>query len=356
MRNKIFQIAFAIAITGVAASPVMAEPTVYVPLGEAGEILVVDAKTGRATSSFPGVPAVHGLAGTPGWGFLVAGSYDEREKGADPAPPKPAGVSQADHEAHHAKNPQGKGEAKDVISFLSIIRLPDGTVTRRIEVPGAVHHTAVVPGGRFAISTHPNGDGVSVVNLAHGKVMAVVRTGPSPNYVVVSPDGKKAYVSNSGNNTVSEIETQYWTVARRFDVGEGPEHLTLSSDGSILYVANGDAGTVSIVSVSGDKKAMETVRIGGSLHGLDVSGDGKTLFVSGREQNKLIAIDLATKKIKTRPLGPSPYHLTVINGTDKLYVSSAEENKVWILKQGDLSLSADFSVRGRAHQMVVLDK
>lgn len=356
MRNGIIQMVSAAAVIGLAVSPALADPTVYVPLGESGKILVMDGSTDKAKASFSGTPAVHGLAGTAGWKYLVAGSYDERERGADPAPPKPAGVSQADHEAHHAKKPAKAGAGKDYVSFLSILRLPDGAVTRRIEVPGAVHHTAVVPGGQFAISTHPNGDGVSVVNLAHGMVAAVVRTGPSPNYVVVSPDGKKAYVSNSGNDTVSEIDTKYWTVARRFEVGEGPEHLALSSDGKTLYVANADDGTVSIISVGGGKVAVETVRIGGMLHGIDVSDDGKTLFVVGREQNKIVAIDLRTKAVKSKPLGPEPYHLTAIKGTGKLYVSSAEENKVWVLRQEDLSLSSDFPVQDRAHQMVVFEK
>jgi len=354
MRN-VLQIAYFIAALGGGVSQALAGTAGYVPLGDAGEILILDTAKDASIGRISGVPAVHGLAGMSGWGYLVAGSYDERPVGETAAPPKPKGVSQKDHEAHHAKRPEKAVAANDAVSFLSVIRIADGAITRRIEVPGAVHHTAVVPGGRFAVSTHPNHDSVSIVDLKAGRVSAVVRTGPQPNYAVVSPDGKRVFVSNSANNTVSEVETEYWTVRRSFAVGEGPEHMVLSSDGTALYVANVDAGSVSVISLP-EGSVTDTVPVGGRLHGLDLSDDGKTLFVSGREKNKLVAIDLVTKKTRSKELAPSPYHLTSVPGTGKLYVSSAEEDKLWVVDQRSLAVVREILIPGQGHQMVVVGK
>lgn len=351
--KKVLLITYFFAALGV-ASQATAASIAYLPLGDAGEILVLNTADDTFIGRISGLSAVHGLAGTPGWGFLVAGSYDERKPSEAAAPPKPKGVSQKDHEAHHAKGPKNSSAANDAVSILSVIRLSDRTITRRIEVPGAVHHTAVVPGGKFAISTHPDRDGVSIVDLKAGRVSAVVRTGPQPNYAVVSADGKKVYVSNSGNKTVSEIDTQYWTVRLGFAVGESPEHMVLSPDGSALYVANVDAGSISVVSLP-EGVVQDTLVIGGTLHGLDLSDDGKMLFVSGLEQNKLVAIDLVTKKMKSRRLGPSPYHLAAIKSLNKLYVTSAEENKLWVLDQRDLTMLKDLPIRGQGHQIVIMD-
>lgn len=333
----------------------MAGTTVYVPLGKTGEILVLDAADDVTVGRISGLPAVHGLAGTPGWGYLVAGSYDERPVGGAALPPKPQGISQNEHEAHHAKRPAKPAAVAEVVSFLSVIRIADGAVTRRIEVPGAVHHTAVVPGGRYAVATHPNRDSISVVDLSAGKMSAEVRTGPLPNYAVVSPDGTRVYVSNAGNDTVSEIDTKHWTVRRSFVVGESPEHMVLSPDGTALYVNNVGAGTVSAISISRGG-STKTYAIGGALHGIDLSGDGKTLFVSGREQNKLVSIDLTTDELRSVALGPSPYHVTAIRGTGKLYVSSAEEPKLWVIDQRSLAVLSEILIGGEGHQMVVVNE
>ncbi len=354
MKN-VLQIAYFIAALGGGVSQAWAGTTVYVPLGETGEILVLDAADDVTVGRISGLPAVHGLAGTPGWGYLVAGSYDERPVGGAALPPKPQGISQSEHEAHHAKRPAKPAAAAEVVSFLSVIRIADGTVTRRIEVPGAVHHTAVVPGGRYAVATHPNRDSISVVDLSAGRVLAEVRTGLVPNYAVVSPDGKRVFVSNSGNNTVSEIDTEHWTVRRSFTVGKSPEHMVLSPDGAALYVANAEAGNVSVLSLP-EGSITDTLRIGGALHGLDVSDDGKTLFVSGRERNKLVAVDLTTKKTRSRPLAPAPYHLITVQGTGKLYVSSAEEDKLWVVDQRSLAVVREILIPGEGHQMVVVSK
>ncbi|MFQ5763393.1 MAG: YncE family protein [Rhodospirillales bacterium] len=354
MMKTIFRLAFLIAALTGAASQAMAGTAVYVPLGEAGEILVLDAADDVTIGRISGLPAVHGLAGTPGGEYLVAGSYVERPVGGAALPPKPRGMSQSEHEAHHAKRPANPAPAADAVSFLSVIRIADGAITRRIEVPGAVHHTAVVPGGRFAVATHPNRDSVSVVDLSAGRILAEVRTGPLPNYAVVSPDGKRVYVSNAGNDTVSEIDTEHWTVRGSVGVGKGPEHMVLSPDGAALYVANAEAGNISVISLP-EGSVTDTLRIGGALHGVDLSDDGKTLFISGREWNKLVAVDLATKKTRSKPLAPSPYHVTAIRGTGKLYVSSAEEAKLWVVDQESLAVAREILIPGKGHQMVVVN-
>ena len=89
------------ASPGAWASHTMPRPTVYVPLGEAGEVMVMDAADDVSVGRISGLPAVHGLAGTPGWGYLVAGRYDERPAGAAALPPTPATMPPTGHEATH---------------------------------------------------------------------------------------------------------------------------------------------------------------------------------------------------------------------------------------------------------------
>lgn len=326
---------------------------VYIPDGTAGEVLIVDTTTDTMVGRISGLPSIHGLGGATGVPYLVAGSYDETSADEAPAVDKPAGVSEDEHAAHHGAGARSASSASGAVSVLTIIDIADGSPVRRLEVPGAVHHVAVSPDGKYAVATHPNADGVSVVDLTDLAVRGFVLTGSIPNYAVFSPDGKAVYVSNGGDGTVSEIDVARRFVRRNFLAGDSPEHIVLSPDGRTLYVANVDAGTVSALAVESGE-IIQSFAIGGELHGLDISDDGGTLFVSGRGENKLVAVDLMSGSLRSAPLGPAPYHLAVVRGTDKLYVSSREESKVWVVDQESLVPCGVIAVRGEGHQMVVL--
>lgn len=331
--------------------PALAEPTVYVPLGSAGEILAVDAGTDAAARSIAGLPDVHGLAGTADGRLLVAGAYVETSGAGTGPPPKPPGMSEAEHRAHHP----GAASPGAAVGFVSVVRAGDGAILRRIEVPGAVHHTAVTPDGRYAVATHPYQGAISVIDLSALRLLATVPTGPLANYAVAGPDGARVYVTNTGNGTVSEVDTARWIVRRNLDAGASPEHMVLSPDGRRLYVANVEDGTVSEISLA-EGTAVRTLGIGGALHGLDLSDDGETLFVAARERGELVAVDLASGAARRAPLGPSPYHLAVVRGTGKLYVSSAEAPKIWVVDQGTLRVLGEIPIRGQGHQMVVVQR
>ena len=356
MRKILKQIAVCASLVSMSSGLALAaaaEELVYVPLGSAGEVLVIDAATDAVVGRIPEVPDSHGLGATPDGRFLIAGSFAETTPGESEIPPKPAGMSESEHQAHHRKPGAAIGKAPETVSFLSIIRTQDGSLMRRIEVPGAVHHVAVTPDGRYAVATHPNGGGVSVVDLRSFKLSTFVPTGPLPNYAAISPDGTRIYVSNAGDGTVSEIDAETWVVSRIIVVGESPEHMVLSGDGQRLYLANADVGTVLEITLE-NGLVSRRFEIGGLLHGLDLSEDGRNLYVSAREQGRLVAIALDTGEARSAPLGPEPYHLTTIGSTGKLYVSSAEEPKIWVVDQDSLSVLSEVPVQGKAHQMAVV--
>ncbi|KGF71126.1 hypothetical protein LL06_01775 [Hoeflea sp. BAL378] len=327
--------------------------TVYIADGSADQIIVVDTDTGTVERRITGLDAIHGLSGAPGVRYLVAGSYSEVEGTEATALAKPEGVSEDEHAAHHAKPAAGAMPKDAAISILTILDAKSGEILRRIEVPGAVHHTAVSPDGRYAAATHPSGDGISIIDLETLVFKAFVPTGSAPNYAVFSEDSASVFVTNSGNGTISEVDVEKGFVRRNLLVGTAPEHVVISDDGATLYVADADIGKIHEIAVS-DGAILRSFEIGGELHGLDLSDDGSTLFVSGKSEDKLVAIDLQSGAMRTASLSPAPYHLTTIDGTGKIYVSSRDEPKIWIINQIDLAVIGEIAVSGEGHQMVVL--
>lgn len=351
---KFFSFLTAIAATALAASGAQAQPQkVFIPEGSAGTVRVVDAATGAILARINGLEAVHGLSGAAGTPYLVAGSYSEVAREDVAAMAQPEGVTQDEHAAHHAKPEKQIGPADAGLSILSVIKIASSEILRRIEVPGAVHHTAVSPDGRFSVATHPAEDGISVVDLNSLKLVAWVATGPQPNYAVFGAESGTVYVSNTGNGTISEVDLDRGIVLRNFITGEAPEHIAINRASEMIYAVDADAGRVAELSLSSGAE-QRVFEIGGELHGVDLSDDGQRLFVAGKETDTLAAVELATGRITRAALAPAPYHLTTIPGTGTLFVSSRDEPKVWIVDSATMIPRSEFEIEGEGHQMVAL--
>ena len=341
---------FATVLFG-ASIPSYAQSAVYTPLGDRNEIAVIDAGSGIVTATIPEVINPHGLAITPDQRYLIAGSYTESKPGEHSTPPKPSGVTEDEHERHHQTAVEDTGSPVGM-SFVSVVDAATNQVVHQIEVKGAVHHVSVTPDGKFAIATHPTAGGISVIDLQLRKVFKTIATGPVPNYAVSTNDNKHIYVSNAGNNTVSEIDAQNWTVTRNFTTGAAPEHVVLSPDESSIYVNNVTDGTVSVISL-GSGRTVQTYPTGDTPHGIDLSDDGNILFVSSKGDDLLIAIDLTNDEVRRVSLSPAPYHVTAIQGTGRLYVSSRAIEKIWVIDQQTLEIVNEITLNGIGHQMVV---
>ncbi len=334
------------------STTVLGAPFVYIPVGNGGQIQVVDVATGKIVDTYTGLEAVHGLAGTPDGKFLIAGSYSERERGAD-APPKPEGMSEADHEVHHAPKADGAAEMNDnIVSTLTVLRQDTGEIVRAIDVPGAVHHVTVSPDGRFAAVTQPAYDAVSVVDLGTYEVVATINTGAMPNYMIFGKDSDVLYVSNAADNNIAVIGTLHWMVQNTIATGETPEHMVLSKDGQTLFVNNNDDGTVGAIDLA-TGEMTNTYPIGERLHGVDINEDGSALLVAERDGDMVARVDLATGAVTKQEMGPAPYHLTTVPGTGLAFVSSSDEYVMKIISQDDLSLISKIEIGEIGHQMVV---
>ena len=153
-------IATAVASTGAA----VAEPSIYIPLGAAGKVQVVDVNSRKVIGTIDEVGNAHGLAITPDGHYLVAGSFDEGARSAAGTPPRPATVSEAEHAKHHAK-PAASTTVTAGTSYVSIIDATARKVVRRVAVQGAVHHVEISPDGKFAVATHPGRGMISAIDL-----------------------------------------------------------------------------------------------------------------------------------------------------------------------------------------------
>ncbi|HKJ76240.1 MAG TPA: hypothetical protein VKA64_03465, partial [Gammaproteobacteria bacterium] len=135
--------------------------------------------------------------------------------------------------------------------------------------------------------------------------------------------------------------------------GKEPEHLALSPDGKTLFAADVGAGTVSVIDLARGA-VTRTFQVGEQPHGLALSPDGQTLYATSKKGNRLVAIDLASGKRRSRELVPAPYHVATIGETGKLYISSRQQPKIWVVDRETLEVTGTIAIQGRGHEMAVV--
>jgi hypothetical protein len=92
---------------------VQAGVKVYVPLGSANEILVIDAERDEVVGRIGDVTNAHGLAAIADGNYLVAGSMSLAPKNQK----IPEGMSEDEHNAHHSSAEDQDTKAKYGASF-----------------------------------------------------------------------------------------------------------------------------------------------------------------------------------------------------------------------------------------------
>lgn len=319
----------------------------FVPMGSADAVGVIDLESYQMTSTMTDTINTHGSALTPDGKYLVAGSLTPRD--IEESVSRPEDMTEDEHAAHHGGG--GKAPADEQSTgLLYVVDTTTHSIVRKLEVPGPVHHVLVTANGRYAVSTHPMGGGISIVSLDSGQLVATVATGPAPNYVTETEDGQSLLVSNTGNGTVSEIDTQNWFVERNMRVGGSPGHMALSPDNERLYVNDDSAGRVVALDLPTGSVAGEH-DVGEAPHGVGLSPDGRTLYATSQGDDRLVRITLEDGTRQSIDLAPAPYHLAVAPVDGRLLVTSREESKLWVIDPISLDVLHTIPLDGIGHQI-----
>jgi len=154
---------------------------------------------------------------------------------------------------------------------------------------------------------------VDVRRQTVAKVIHLPRAYAIPQDVRASPDGKVFYVADLAAGGVWEIDGAHLRVLRLLPTGAGAHGLVVSRNGRLLYVANRNEGTISLISFRTRKVVGKWwIPGGGSPDMGGVSADGRVLWLSGRHNAEVYALDTRTGGLLARiRVGSSPHGLSV---------------------------------------------
>lgn len=181
--------------------------------------------------------------------------------------------------------------------------------------PG-VDHMDFSADGRYAFASCEFSGRMIKLDLQTRQVVRTLAIGnglSSPQDVKLSPNGRTLYTADQQNGGVWEIDPFRFRVIGFVHTAAGAHGLYPSRDASLMYISNRTAGTISVLSFNTHEviatwqiPAPASPDMGG------VSADGHTLWLSGRYNAEVYAINTHTGRLRARiPVGAGPHGLCV---------------------------------------------
>ncbi len=304
---------------------------VYVPNTKSNDVYVIDQKTFKIVNHFPvGREPQHVV---PSWDLKtlwVTSDHGDSVRRIDPATGK-------EHETIHVEDPynmyytpDGKfaivvAERKKRLDFHDPHNMVK--VVKQLSVPECrgVDHMDFSADGLYLIASCEFAGRVVKVDVEEQKVVGYLdlKTGAMPQDVKVSPDGKVFYVADMMSDGIWMVDGEKFTKIGFIETGIGAHGLYPSRDGKWLYITNRGhqpneprapgQGSISILDFATRKVIKKWVLPGRTSPDMgNVSADGKVLWLSGRYDREVYAIDTSDGHlIKRIPVGLGPHGLCV---------------------------------------------
>jgi YVTN family beta-propeller protein len=332
-----------VALLALAASPASADMVrIYQTNSGGDDVNVIDPATNKTVGYLKGVEAAHGVTGSPDGSRIYVSN--ESESTLDVFDAK---TYQLVKKVKLSGHPNNIAVAKDGRIVVAIARDPgaleiiDGktlTSTKRIQTNGRLHNTYVTPDSKYAYMGSTRTNILTVVDLAKEEIAWELNLGKGvrPMTAEANPDGstKRLFVQ------VSELDG-----ARVVDFAQKEE-----------------IGKIEVPKLP-DRPQFIEHRLDSPSHGIGVSPDNKTLWITSIPQNAVFVYDLADLKLKghvdlptinvagRKPMSTVANWVTFTPDSKQIYVSNAANNTVTAIDTAAMKINAVIPV-GQAPKRV----
>ncbi|MCI3273233.1 YncE family protein [Streptomyces cylindrosporus] len=293
---------------------------VYVPNTNSNTVSVIDPKTYEVIETIPvGEQPQHVV---PSWDMKTLWVNNDRGNTLTPIDPRTgkAGKTVDVHDPYNLYfTPNGKYAIVMASLDRELVFRDAHTMKREKTVPvscyGVNHADFSLDGRYFIVSCEFSGE-LLKVDTERMKVIGQQKLpfhGAMPQDVKVSPDGKKFYIADMMADGMWILDGDKFTKPAFLPTGKGCHGLYVSRDSREMYISNRGEGTVSVFDFARDKVTRKWhLPDGGSPDMGGVSADGKVLWLSGRYNSEVYAIDTRTGKQLARiKVGSGPHGLAV---------------------------------------------
>ena len=234
------------------------------------------------------------------------------------------------------------GTGPDPGSTISIITIA-GRKEQRLKIP------LLRPHGTFAIGPHiyftaEGSHAIARYDVTGAAIDWIEGSDASGTHMlVVVPGEKKIYTANIGSDSVSAIDlanAPRTVSVKQIAVGKGPEGIDLSPDGREIWVSHRGDGALSIIDTATDKVA-QTVTTGTKMaNRVKFTRDGKRVLISDPPSNQVLVYEAASRQlIKKIDTEAGPEGILIAPDGKRAFIACSNAGKVSVLDLDTLTIT-----------------
>ncbi len=190
---------------------------------------------------------------------------------------------------------------------LKVIDTATNEITATIPLTGTPNQCAATPDGRFVAVPIRNRDSVDIVDINQKRVVKVLPV-KLPHNCYNAGSNDELYVSSMGSHEIDVIDLKKLDYSAKVPVGGIPRPYAVSRDGKLMYVALTDLHGFVIAAIP-ERKVIAHVDLPPAppstcalephtpTHGLELSPDGRELWVTSLADSGVYVYDVATRKL-----------------------------------------------------------
>lgn len=193
---------------------------------------------------------------------------------------------------------------------LKVIDTATDRIVETIKLSEKPNQCAVTPDGRFVGVPIRGGDSVDIVDIAQRKVVQNLPV-KVPHNCYNAHNNNHIFVTSMADHKVHIIDLKTMSYDAEIPVGGVPRPLAVTKDEKTMYVALSDLHGFVIVDIP-QKRVVQKVELppppAGAqplvphtpTHGLELTPNGKELWVTSVVGNGVYVYDIATKKVSEK--------------------------------------------------------
>ena len=169
-------------------------------------------------------------------------------------------------------------------------------------------HIAFTNDSKLTFVTLQDSNELIAIDLASQEIVWRMPIGKMPAGVWMTPGDKHLLIGLTGSDIVQVVDWKQQKIIKEIKTGKGAHNFRPLGDKRHIFLTNRVDSTISIIDMEKLEKVADIKGLPSGPDCMDITADGKELWVTFRFAKKVGIIDIASRKLVTTiPVGKSPH-------------------------------------------------
>ena len=184
----------------------------------------------------------------------------------------------------------------------------DLKLAKAIKLGKTPSHVAFTADSKIAFVTLQDSNELAAIDLDTQTVMWKMTTGKVPAGVWMTPGDQYLLIGITGEDYVQVIDWKNRKEVKRIVTGKGAHNFRPLGDKKHVFVTNRIASSISLINMQTLEKTGDIIGLPAGPDDMEITPDGKTMWVTLRFSKKVGVIDIPSMKlVSVIPVGRSPH-------------------------------------------------